>query len=79
MQTLPDQSRARGRQFLGGQGGGERNRRLNENRKLLAFYEEVEHGGQWDHWRTALGRSAVMAYEQTIMFALLRDPSLMAY
>lgn len=64
MQALPDQSRARGRQFLSGQGGGERSRRLNDNRELLAFYEEIENGDQWDHWRVALGRSAVQTYEQ---------------
>lgn len=66
MQALPDRSRARGRQFLSGQGGSERSRRLNDNRELLTFFEEIESGDQWGHWRVPLGRSAVQTYEQRV-------------
>lgn len=63
MEALPDQSRARGRQFLNGRGGAERELRLAKNRELLGFFEEIERAGLWDSWRTALGRSTVHAYE----------------
>ena len=63
MQALPDQSRARGRQFLNGSGGAERTQRLAKNKKMLGFFEEIEQAGLWDCWRTALGRATVQAYE----------------
>jgi integrase len=62
MQAMPDQSRARGRQFLNGNGG-DRARRLADNKGLLAFFEELEQSDQWASWRNALGRSTVQAYE----------------
>jgi integrase len=82
MQALPDQSRARGRQFLNGSGGAERAQRLAKNKDLLGFFEEIERAGLWDSWRTALGRSTVHAYEaehsvqiapQSIAHGLLSD------
>ncbi|WP_426043113.1 DUF6538 domain-containing protein [Brevundimonas sp. TWP2-3-4b1] len=63
MQMLPDLSRSRGRQFLAGRGGADRARRLQENRDLLAFFEETEQDDFWDGWRTAFGRSTVQDYE----------------
>ena len=63
MQALPDRSRGAGRQFIAG-GGGVRQQRLAENRRLLEFFTEVEQGDQWDHWRAALGRSATHAFER---------------
>lgn len=64
MQTLPDRSRAHGRQFLDAGAGKPRARRLAENRALVEFYEEMAEGDHWDSWRVALGRSTVAAYEE---------------
>lgn len=64
MQTLPDRSRAQGRQFLEAGAGKARAHRLAENRALVEFYQEVAEGDHWDSWRIALGRSTVAAYEE---------------
>jgi integrase len=64
MQTLPDRSRAQGRQFLDAGAGKARTDRLAENRALVEFYEELAEGDHWGSWRVALGRSNVAAYEQ---------------
>lgn len=64
MQTLPDRSRAQGRQFLDAGAGKARAHRLAENRALVEFYDELAEGDQWGSWRIALGRSTVAAYEE---------------
>lgn len=69
MQALPDRSRGAGRQFIAG-GGRVRQERLAENRQLLEFLTEVEQSDQWDHWRAALGRSTVYAFEHEHVVAI---------
>jgi integrase len=69
MQALPDQSRGAGRQFITG-GGSVRRERLAENRQLLEFLTEVEQSDQWDHWRAALGRSTIDAFEDEHIVAI---------